>query len=314
MYKVLTNVVIGFFLIAIALGETTDDSIGRILTGVSENTVAVKSISFDYSMEYLLSEQWKTKKKELWQRQLNERQIPEPLREELSRAPSIEPTLRSGTFIRDGAAFKITNKVVARSDQKLFIDELTISDGVKLTKVNFKSKSAAISNAKDYNNAALNYFPDKFQFLFLDGRTIQEIFESGRSDFVYIGRQQYDGTECEVFEISRSYKTPEGMDNFTKDRVWVAPQNGFLIKKGISFKTDLSKPINSIKAEFKEVSKGLRYYSKIVFESFPSGDIEPDVTMILTISDIKINQILPKETFLPDLTGIPNVMDETQIR
>ena len=314
MYKVLTNVVIGFFLIAITLGETTDDSIGRILTGVSENTVAVKSISFDYSIEYQSSEQWKTKQKELWQRQLNERQMPEPLREELSRSPSIEPILRSGTFIREANAFKITSKLVAKTDAKVFIDESTISDGVKLTKVNNKSKSAVISQAEGYRNPALSYFPDKFQFLFLDGRTIQEIFESGRSDFVYIGRQQYDGTECEVFEISRSYKTPEGTDNFTKDRVWVAPQNGFLIKKGISFKTDLSKPINSIKTEFKEVSKGLWYYSEIVFESFPLGNIEPDVTMILTISDIKINQILPKETFLPDLTGIPNVMDETPIR
>ena len=312
MYKVLTHVVVGFLLIAIAPGEAADDPIGRILTGVSENAVAIKSISFDYSMEYLLSEQWKAKKKESWQRQLNEKQLPETLREELSRAPSIESTLRSGAFIRDGTAFKMINKVVAISDQKLFIDESIISDGVNLTRINSKSKSATISNAKDYNNVALNYFPDEFQLLFLDGRTIQEIFESGRSDFIYIGQEQYDGTECEVFEISRSYKTPEGANKFTKDRVWIAPESGFLIKKGISFKADPSKPINSIKTESKEVSNGLWYYSEIVFESFPSGNTEPDVTMILTINDIKINEVLPKETFVSDLTDIPSVIDETR--
>lgn len=313
MYKALfTNLIIGILLSSNAMSETVDGPIGNILTGISENAAVIVNLSFDYSIEYQLSEQWKAKKLERFHKQLKEQGLIE--NEPFRRVPTIEPTLRTGTFIRDGAAFKITNTTVASSDQKLFIDESIISDGVKLTKVDNKSKSAVISPAEGYRNPALSYFPDKFQLLFLDGRTIQEIFESGQSDFVYIGREQDDGTECEVFEISRFYETPEGVSKVTKDRVWVAPENCFLIKKGISFKTDPGKPINSITTEFKEVSKGLWYYSEIVFESFPLGNIEPDVTMILTISDIKINQIVPKEIFLPDLTNIPHVMDETQIR
>jgi hypothetical protein len=308
----LANLVVGILLSSIAMGQTVDDPIGNILTGVSENAVATKNISFNYSVEYRFSEQWKSKELERLRKQLGEQGFSE--NEQFPRVPFIENTLRTGTFLREAKAFKISSKLVANADTKVFIDETIVSEGVKLTKVNNKSKSVVISQAEGYRNSDLSYFPDKFQLLFLDGRTIQEIFESGQSDFVYIGREQYDGTECEVFEISRSYKTPEGVNKFTKDRVWVAPQNDFLIKKGVSFQADPNKPINSIKAEFKEISSGLWYYSEITFESFPLGNIEPDVTMILTISDAKINQPVPKEMFVPDLTGIASVIDETQIK
>jgi hypothetical protein len=293
---------------SVMFGENNNDSLERILTGISQNASIIKNISFDYSIDYRLSELWKAKKLESMQKQLKER----GLSEQFLRAPDNENTLRTGNFIRTAGAFKITNKIAAIADNKVFMDESNISDGMKLTKIDKRTNSALISNLDEYRNADISFYPDNFQNLFLGGKTLHTVFESNGVDFAYAGRQVYEGTECEILEITNFFTTPEGIKNFTKSRVWIASQNGFLIKRGISFKDDPNRPINSVTTEFKEVSEGIWYYSKILFESFPSENIKPDVTMCLTISEIKINQPLPKETFVPDLTTIPNITDKTK--
>jgi hypothetical protein len=293
---------------SIIFGKDSNDLLGYILTGVSENAGLVKNISFDYSVDHQISEYWKTQIRESMRKQLKDRGLPE----QFPRLPYNEHTIRTGSFIRDMDAFKITSKVIANADKNVFMDESVISNKIKVTKMDKKSKSAVISRLEDYRNDDISFFPDSFQNLLFDGKTLQEVSESNNISIAYIGKQMYEGTECEILETTCFFATPEGINDFTKDRVWVAPGNSFLIKYGISFKADPNKPINSITAEFEEVSPGIWYYSKILFKSFPSGNIKPDVTMCLTISDIKLNRILPEETFLPDLSAITNIKDETK--
>ncbi len=291
-----------------AFSEDSNDMLEYILVGISENSRLIKNISFDYSIDYRLSDLWKAKKLESMRKQLEER----GLSEQSLRFPYIENTMRTGNFIREADAFKITNKIAASADEKVFIDESIISDGTKVTKLDKTNNTAIVSYADGYRNADISFFPDKFQNLFLGGKTLQEVSKSDNVTIASLGKQIYEGIECEVLETTDFFMTPEGVKDFTKDRVWIAPDNGFLIKHGISFDVDPNKPINSITTEFKEVSAGIWYYSKILFESFPSGDTKPDVTKCLTISNIKVNQALQKETFVPDLTTIQSVTDETQ--
>lgn len=302
------TVFISVLLARVVFAENNNDQLGYILTGVSENAGLVKNISFDYSIDHQISEHWKTQILESMRKQLKER----GLSEQPPRLPYNENTTRTGNFTRDTGAFKITNKIIASADKKNFMEESIISDRKKVTKIDKRTNSAVISRLDDYRNADISFFPDNFQNLLFDGKTLQEVSESNNVNIAYIGRQMYEGVECEMLEATYFFTTPENINDFTKDRVWIAPGDSFLIKHGISFKTDPNKPINSITAEFEEVSAGIWYYSKIVFKSFPSGDAKPDVTMCLTISNIKLNQVLPKETFLPDLEAVQNIKDETK--
>ncbi len=304
-----------FFLFSIAFGKSNDE-LKNIVNGISQNADMVKNITFDYSIEHKKSERWKTKDLERLRQQLADmrQQLKgERITEQQFRFV-YEDVIRTGTFVKTADAFKITNKMTAASDNQVFFDELLISDGVKITKIDIKENSALISYAKDYRNSNAFYFPDNFQNLFLDGGNLLEVFETNDVNVARLGRQAIEGVECDVLEIIHFFKTPEGIKTFTKDRVWIATQNNYLIKQGISYSTDpnTKTPINSIMTEFKEVAEGIWYYSDILFTSFPYGDTTPDVTMLLTLNNIKINENLPDGTFKADLSNIKSIIDKTK--
>ena len=283
------------FLSPFALGETPQqDPIEPVINGIISNSELLNNISFEYSVEYRYSDPWR-KKKEESRNSIFLTQNPVPV-----------TISRSGIFVRETDAFKITSKVLA--DQLTLIDESVYSDGVKVTRIDPQSKTARTTPAKEFTRGDLSFFPDKYQNLFLDGRSIQDIYNSGKAVFSYLGQRVYDGVQCEVLEITHSLKTPKNA--FTKDRVWIAPEKGSLIKHGISFKTDPNQPINSITTKFKEISDGIWNYSEVLFESFPLKNKEPDVIQHLKMNNIKVNQDISNEVFVPDLTGVSVVQPE----
>jgi hypothetical protein len=272
-----------------------NSSLDTIIAGITRNDGLIANISFDYTVEYNVSEEWRIKRLEFTKKQMvNNR--PEGME---MRVPTLEHTLRTGTTTFERDKFKTTSKWLASSDQKVFQDEIVAYDGVKLTELDIKENAGNISSEVDKRKAHLTFDPRNFPVLFVDGQPLHSALTAKNTTTRLVGTEEIDDTLCYVIEMVKSFMTPEGVREQSSRKCWIATDKGFRVKKAISYGTNSfdSKPLSVTQCELTEVANGIWYYSKVTFESYPLSLPKPDVIETLELKNIVVNQGLKESTF-----------------
>jgi len=272
-----------------------DNSLSTVINAVKRNDDLIANISFDYIVEYNVSEKWRTKQLEFTKRNMGNN-WPEGM--EL-RIPTLEPTLRTGIGIFEGNKFKISSKWTALSDKKVFQDEVVAWNGVKLTELNLKDNIANMSDEVDRREAHLTFDPRNFPLLFVDGQPLYSALTDQNTITKLMGKEEIDGTVCYIIEMTENFITPEGVQKQSRKKCWIAPNKSYRLKKTILYGTESfdSKPLTTTQCDLTEVVKGIWYYSKVTFKSYPLSLPKPDVIEVLEIKNIVINHGLKENEF-----------------
>jgi hypothetical protein len=215
------------------------------------------------------------------------------------RGPTLEHTLRTGTATFEGDKFKISSKLVASSDQKVFQDEIVTCNGVKLIELDLKENVGEISDEINKRKAHLTFDPRTFPLLFVDGQPLHLALTAKNTTTKLVGTEEIDGTLCYVIEMVKSFMTPEGVQKQSNRKCWIAPNKGFRVKKAISYGTNSfdGKPLTITQCELTEITQGIWYYSKVTFESYPLSLPKPDVVEVLELKNIVVNKELKENAF-----------------
>jgi len=262
-----------------------------IVAGIAHSNSAVKNTSFDYIVDYNVSEQWRSK----------EFMMPPDLPLEMEwRVPTLEHTLRTGSAIFEGNKFKISSKKVALSDQKVFEDKIVACDGVTLKELNIKENFGYICDVNNVSIGDLMFDPRNFPVLFADGQALHSALTAKNTRVSLAGTEEIDGTNCYIVEMVKNFTTPEGIQEQSRRRCWIARDKGYHIKKAILYDTDSldSKRLTITDCELTEAAKGIWYYAKVTFRSYPLSLPEPDVIAVLHLRNIVVNQQLNESAFV----------------
>lgn len=272
-----------------------NNPLDTIIAGIAYNDGLITNISFDYIVDYNVSEEWRIKQLEFTKKYMCEN-WPEGM--EL-RGPTLEHTLRTGSAIFEEDKLKISSKWVALFDQKLFQDEIVTLDGIKLTELDLKENAGNISDEVDRRKAHLTFDPRNFPVLFADGQPLNSALTDQDITTKLVGTEKIDGTMCHIIEMIKNFMTPEGIQKQSSRKCWIAPNKGFRIKKAISYGTNSfeGKPLTITQCKLAEITPGIWYYSKVTFESYPLSLPRPDVIETLELKNIVVNQQLNENAF-----------------
>jgi hypothetical protein len=272
-----------------------NDLLDTIIAGITHNDGLIANISFDYTIDYNVSEEWRIKRLEFTKKHMV-KNWPEGME---MRVPTLEHTVRTGTATFEGDKFKTASKWLASSDQKVFQDEIVACDGVKLTELDLIESAGNISSEVGKRKAHLTFDPRNFPVLFVDGQPLHSALTAKNTTTRLVSTEEIDGTMCYVIEMVKSFMTPEGIQKKSSRKCWIAPNKGFRVKKAISYGTNSfdSQPLTITQCELTEVTNGIWYYSKVTFESYPLSLPKPDVIEILELKNIVVNQELKENAF-----------------
>lgn len=275
--------------------DTANDSLDTVIAGVAHSDSLIANISFDYVVDYNTSDEWRIKRLEFTKKYMCNN-CPEEM--EL-RVPTLERTSCTGSTIFEGDKFKITSKWSFLSDQEVFADDVIACDGVKLTELDRKGNAARISNEVDRKRGVRTPDPRNFPMRFVDSEPLHSALTAPDTNTTVLGTEEIEGTFCYVIEMVEKFVTPEGVQKQSSRRCWIAPNRGFLVKKAISYGTKSfdSKPLTVTQCELTEVTKGIWYYSKVTFESYPLSLPKPDVIEVLKLKNIVVNQEFKENAF-----------------
>jgi len=289
---VLALISISLYISLIEVEGAGNNLLDTIVAGVAHNNSAIKNISFDYVVDYNVSEEWRNKQLEFMMSQGL------PVEMEL-RIPTLERTLRTGSATFEGNKFKIASKKTALSDQKVFEDKLVACDSVTLRGLNLKQNVGYICDVNSATEGDLMFDPRNFPVLFVDGQSLQSALTAEKTTISLLGTEEIDGTKCHIIEIVKTFMTPEGGQKQVRRKCWIAPDKCYLVRKAISYDVKSpDKPLNITQSELTEVLKGIWYYSKVTFQSYPSSSPKPDVIAVLQLGNIVVNQKLKEKTFM----------------
>jgi len=271
--------------------ESTENRLlDTIVAGVMGNESLIKNISFDYVVDYNVSEAWCLKQLEFVQNTLPKGIEP--------RVPTLERTLRTGVLTFEENKFKIKSKIAAFSDGRIFRDEVVASNGIKLTELNFKDNTACISNNVDAREVDLTFDVRNFPVLFLDGQPLDSVLTAKDTAVTILGTEIIDGTVCQIIDIVQNFTAPDGVPKRVRRKCWLAPDKGYLVKRAISYDIALpNRPLSITNTSLIEIAPGIWYYTSVVFESYPLFLPKPDVILVLTLRRIVVNQQLSKDNF-----------------
>ncbi|RKY10566.1 MAG: hypothetical protein DRP56_00610 [Planctomycetota bacterium] len=307
-YTLIIILVIGFnFCTSMLKAEDAEsDLLNFVKAGVRNSEDLINNISFNYFVDYDVSSRWReVKLAEIQER--NSSKLPSGI--EL-RVPTLEHKLHTGSALFEGSKFNIKRKQISSSDQEIFEDEIVVSDGLILTELKLKENHGYLSNSINARRADLMFDPRNFPLLFLDGKSLSSALMDTNTTCVLTGSEEIQGAMCHVIEMLMTFETPGEGQKQVKRKCWIAPDKGFLIKKGISFQVDApDKIFSTVECNLKEIAGGLWYYSDVTFQSFPMSTQEPDVFAALGLSDIVINQDLGDEAFVADISKVQTIYD-----
>jgi len=272
-----------------------NDLLDTIIVGIAHNDGFITNISFDYTVDYNVSEEWRIKRLEFTKRYMCDN-WPEGME---MRVPTLEHTLRTGSAIFEENKFKIASKWHALSDRKVFQDEIVAYDGATLRELDLKENTGNISDEVDRRKAHLTFDPRNFPALFVDGQPLHSALTAKNTTTSLVSTEEIDGTMCYVIDMVKSFMTPEGVQKQSSRRCWITPNKGFRIKKAISYGTNSfeGKPLTITQCELTEVTKGIWYYSKVTFESYTLSLPIPDVVEVLELKNIVANQEFKENAF-----------------
>jgi len=271
-----------------------NDLLDTITAGIARNDSLITNISFDYAVDYNHSEEWRAKRFELYERHM----VKDVLEGMEMRTLDLERTLRTGSAIFEGNKFKIASKWIFLSDQKVFLDEIVTCDGIKLTELNLKENAAYISDELEKRKGHLTFDPRNFPVVFVEAQPLPSALTAPDTNTIVLGTEQINDTNCYVIEMIESFMTPEGSQKQARRKCWIASDKGLRIKKAIAYDIEsLDKPLSITQCELTEVAKGIWYYSKVTFESYPLSLPKPDVIEVLQLNNIVINQQFKENDF-----------------
>jgi len=296
-------------LFAIDASSQENNLLDVLIAGIVHNEGLITSISFDYTVDCNVSDEWRARRLEFTKRYMCKNW---PEGREV-RVPNLEPTLRTGSAVFEGNKFKISSKCLFLSDGEVFNDEIVACDGIKLMELNLKENTAYISNDIDRRRAGLFFDPRNFPVLFVDGQPLHLALTAKNTATNLVGTEEIDGTMCYVIEMVRSFTTPEGVQKQSSRRCWIGPDKGYRVKKAISYGTNSfdGKALTVTRCKLTEAAEGIWYYSKVTFESYPLSLPEPDVIEVLELKNIVVNQKLKEKAFT--ITFSANCLVEDQI-
>ncbi|HUW18948.1 MAG TPA: hypothetical protein VMW16_06570 [Sedimentisphaerales bacterium] len=297
----------GLFLIAGTNAKANENNIlDIIIAGVKLNDSLINNISFSYTVDYNVSEEWRKEQLEFTKTMMGNEYS-----EEIElRVSTLEHTLRTGSTVCEGSKFNIASKIVALSDQEVFQDEVVTCDGIQLTELNIKEGIGYISNEPETRRSDLMFDVRNFPTLFVDGQSMYSALTSDDTAVSVLGTETIDGAACYVIEMVKSFSSPSGIQMQVKRRCWIAPEKGYLVKKAISYSVETpDKPLNITESELAESADGIWYYSKATFHSYPLFLTKPDVVAVLELKNIAINQQLRDDTFIPDTSKVTKIYD-----
>ena len=211
------------------------------------------------------------------------------------RSPTLEHTIRTGTARFQGKDVYIASTIVAISDGKTLEDEIISHDGAIFTRLNLLRNYATISRRKK-----LPHFYDvrKYALYFADCQSLYTWLTNPNATYTLIGTEEVEGTTCYVVERARTFLTPDGRRETSRGRCWIALEKGFLVKKAILFDIKSpGRPLTITKCSLTQVAKGIWYYSKISFESYPLSLSKPDINVVVEFENIAVNQQLEANAF-----------------
>ena len=281
--------------------DTASGLLDTIIAGIVHNDNLISNISFDYAIDYNKSEELRAKRLEFYEKHML-KDVPGGME---IRMPDLEPTLCTGSAIFEGNKFKIASKWIFLSDQKVFADDVIACDSVKLTELDRKGNAARISNEVDRKRGDRTPDPRNFPVRFVDSEPLHSALTAPDTNTIVLGTEEIRGTFCYVIEMIEKFVTPEGEQKQARRKCWIAPDKGFRIKKAIAYDIELpNRPLSITQCELSEVAKGIWYYSKVAFESYPLSLPKPDVTEVLELKNIVVNQQLKENAFtVPFPTG-----------
>jgi len=268
-------------------------SLDNVLAGITHSDSLISNISFDYVVDYNVSEKWRSK-------QLEFMPLPQDLPMEMEwRVPTLEHTLRTGSATFEGNKSKIVSEKAALSDQKVFENRIVACDGVTFRELNLLENAGYICDVNSHSEGDLMFDPTNFPVLFADGQPLHSALTAKNTTGSLVGTEEIDGTKCYIIEMVENFTTPEGTQEQSRRRCWIAPDKGYRIKKAILYDTNSldDKPLTVTQCELTEAAKGIWYYSKVTFQSYPLSLPEPDVIAVLQVGNIVINQQLNDNTF-----------------
>ena len=265
--------------------------IKQIIVGVAHNDGLISRLSFDYTVDYNASEQWRNARLQSIRRR-------NPHLPEVPRSFMVERAIRTGTARFEGKKLLTTSKVVAVSDGKTLADEVVSYDGSTsaFTQLNLIENRADVfaclvpSDFYDVRKCALRFTDDEPFYTWLT---------DPNAELKYVETENLDGTKCYVVERARDYVTPDETPITSRRRCWIAPDKGFLVKKAIVFdsRSPDRRVLTVTDCNLTEVSKGIWYYSKVRFESYPYFLPKPDIVDVLEIRNIVVGQPFEKDAF-----------------
>jgi len=282
---------------------TRSDILDVIVEGVKHYDSLICNIEFDYVIDYDVSEAYRNKRiadNEDRYRELFELGF---------RDPTLEHTIRSGTARYEGVRFYLSSKTIACSDQKVFQDKVVAYDASKVTVLDMLRSCGEISNELGPVTSDIFSNPRNYPVLFADVRALQSALTAEDTVSSVVGEEEIDGTFCHIVDMYRECGAA-GLKKTVKRRCWIAPENGFLVKKAIAFSVrEADRPLSVTHCEFKEIGEGIWYYSNVAFESYPGVLPEPDVVVAVSFSNIVLNQPMQEDAFQADLTKVRLVDD-----
>jgi hypothetical protein len=286
---VLAIISISLYISLVEVKGGENDLLDTIVAGVAHNNSLIKNISFDYVVDFNVSEEWCNKQLEL---------MPMPI-EQFLRAPTLEHTLRTGSATFAGGKFKISSEIIALSDHKLFVNKIVACNGNTVRELDLKGKVGYIYDVNSAPNGDLMFDPRNFPVLFADGQPLHSALTGKNTNNSLVGTEEIDGTKCYIIEMVENFTTPEGTQEQSRKRCWIASDKGHRIKRGVLYKSKSidSKPLTITDCELIEAAKGIWYYSKVTFRSYPLSSPKPDLIAVLQLDNIVINRELEENTF-----------------
>jgi hypothetical protein len=267
-----------------SIGQAADpnqDILKNIIDGVAHNDSLITSVSFDYVVDYNVSDGWR--KAQLGRLKQRQPELPANLRPR-----TLEHTVRSGAGRFEGTNIYTTSKVVATTDGNVFVDEVISHDGTIFTQLDLTQNHATISSRE---RLPLSYDPRKYALWFADGQPLHSWLTEPNAVCTVVGTEPIEGTMCHVVERIKEFVTPDGSRETARGKCWIAPEKGFLVKKAIAFSTKSpDKPLSVTKCSLTKVAEGIWCYSKVGFESYPFFLTKPDVTVVVEFKNIAVNR------------------------
>lgn len=268
--------------------DPNQDLLKTIIAGVQHNNSLIKNLSFDYVVDHNLSDEWK-------ERRLASMRKRHPNLPSTLRLRTIDHTVNSGSARYEGNKIYATFKFVDALDGKKLDDAIISYDGAIFTKLDLLTNHATIGKREMLPFA---YDIRKYALSFADGHSLYSWLTDDSSTYKFIRTEELQGTKCYVVEGTETFLGPGKQPKTSTDRCWIAAEKGFLVKKALSFSIKSpDKVLTVTNCSLSQVSKGIWYYSKVRFESYPLFLQKPDNIELLELQDIVVNQQLEEDAF-----------------